>query len=331
MTQINWLQGHIDAFQWYGALPRILVPDNCKTSTIKAKFYDPTINAGYLDLSRHYEVAIIPARVRKPRDKPSVESGVGWLETWLLEWLKSRTYFSFAALNHDIRERMQELSQRPFQKREGSRKSLYDVLDKPMMRPLPHAKFEVFETKLIAHVPSNYHVEWDGFYYSVPYQYYKEPVKVHIYAKTVAIFNQNRERIALHERRYSGKRYVTITEHMPVNHQYQKQFNNYDGSYYRLRANQIGTNTFQVVDKMLTASPIEEQGYRSCMGLIQCIHKYGDMRIEAACKKALDLNSPYYTTIINILKNGQDKKQETSCTANVPTPYHENLRTAEWC
>lgn len=331
MTQINWLQGHIDAFQWYGALPRILVPDNCKTATIRAKFYDPTINSGYLELSRHYGVAVIPARVRKPRDKPSVESGVGWLETWLLEWIKTRTYFSFAALNHDIRERVQELSLRLFQKRNGSRRSIYETLDKPVMRPLPHVKFEVFETKNIPSVPSNYHVEWQGFYYSVPYQYFKEPVRIHVYSKTVAIYNQNRERIALHERRYSGKRYVSITEHMPANHQYQRQFNHYDGHYYRMRAKQIGSNTSAVVERMLTVSPIEEQGYRSCMGLIQSVHKYGDARVEAACRKALELHSTYYTTIINILKNGQDKQQETGSTANIPTPYHENLRTAEWC
>jgi transposase len=123
-TQMNWLQGHIDAFKWYGAIPRVLVPDNCKTAVNKAKYYDPTINTGYLELSRHYDVAIIPARVRRPRDKASVESGVGWLETWLLEWLKQKTYYSFEALNYDIKERLKELCKRPFQKRPGSRMCL---------------------------------------------------------------------------------------------------------------------------------------------------------------------------------------------------------------
>lgn len=329
-TQINWLQGHIDAFHWYGALPRILVPDNCKTAINKAKYYDPTINASYLELSRYYNVAIIPARVRKPRDKATVESGVGWLETWLLEWLSQNTYFSFEALNHDIKERIQKLSKRPFQKRPGSRKSVYDELDKPAMRPLPSTRFEVFETKETK-VPSNYHVEWEGFYYSVPYQLYKQPVKMHIHAKTIAIYNENHERVALHARKYSGKRYVTIDEHMPENHKHQKQFNHYDGSYYRFRANAIGSNAFIVIDMMLTATPIEEQAYRSCMGLIQSVHKYGDARVEGACKKALALHSANYTTVINILKNGQDKQLITNISdADTPTPQHENLRTAEW-
>ena len=94
-TQMHWNQGHIDAFEWYGGLPRILVPDNCKTAVVHTSLYDPQLNHAYRDLARHYQVAIIPARVRKPKDKASVESGVGWLETWLLEWLKNKIYYSF--------------------------------------------------------------------------------------------------------------------------------------------------------------------------------------------------------------------------------------------
>jgi hypothetical protein len=329
-TQMNWLQGHIDAFQWYGGIPRILVPDNCKTAVNKAKYYDPTINAGYLELSRHYDVAILPARVRKPRDKCTVESGVGWLETWLLEWLKQNTYFSFEALNHDVKERLKELSIHPFKKRPGSRKSVYEELDKPAMRHLPSISFEVFETKGVK-VPNNYHVEWKGFYYSVPYQLYKHSVIMHIGVKTIAVYNENHQRVALHVRKYSGRRYSTLDEHMPEHHKYQNRFNRYDGAYYRVRAKSIGKNVFLLIDNMLTATSIEEQAYRSCMGLIQSVNKYGDERLEAACAKALALNSPTYTTVMNILKNGQDKKTIIKIhDADTPIPRHENLRTAEW-
>ena len=192
-TQENWIQGHLDALEWYGGVPKIFV--------------------------LHYGVAVIPARIVKPRDKPSVESGVGWLETWLLEWLSGRSYHSFAALNQDIKERVAELSLRPFQHRDGSRSSNFIALDKPALRALPKDTFEFFYTKLVSRVPNNYHVEWRSFYYSVPYMYYDKPVTVHAYAKRIEIFLRNGERIAVHPRRFTGRRYVTITEHMPPNHQ----------------------------------------------------------------------------------------------------------------
>jgi hypothetical protein len=207
---------------------------------------------------------------------------------------------------------------------------VYEELDKPAMRHLPSISFEVFETKGVK-VPNNYHVEWKGFYYSVPYQLYKHSVIMHIGVKTIAVYNENHQRVALHVRKYSGRRYSTLDEHMPEHHKYQNRFNRYDGAYYRVRAKSIGKNVFLLIDNMLTATSIEEQAYRSCMGLIQSVNKYGDERLEAACAKALALNSPTYTTVMNILKNGQDKKTIIKIhDADTPIPRHENLRTAEW-
>lgn len=331
-TQLNWLQAHVDALVWYGGVPKIFVPDNCKTSVIHTSLYDPEINHGYRELARHYGVAIIPARVRKPKDKPSVESGVGWLETWLLEWLKRRTYFSFEALNHDIRERILELTRRNFKHRSGSRESIFNALDKPALRSLPTEQFEIFETRLIKRIPNNYHCEYQGFYYSVPYVHYNQTAVMHIYAKKIEIYLKTGERIALHQRHFSGRRYVTDYSHMPANHQAFASFNNYDGSFYRKRADQIGVNAYRFVDKLLTAATFEEQAYRSCMAVINFCKKYGDLRVDKACAKALALNSVTYSTLRNILKNGQDKQPLHTITsdAETSTPYHENLRVGEW-
>lgn len=331
-TQLYWNQGHIDALQWYGGLPRVFVPDNCKTAVIHTNLYNPELNHAYQELARHYGIAILPARVVKPKDKASVESSVGWLETWLLEWLKDKLYFSFDALNHDVRERVKELAKRNFKHREGSRESIFLALDKPCLRPLPDTHFESFITKTVNRVPNNYHLEYNGFYYSVPHRYYNRPVVMHIFAKKIEIFSKEGERIAIHLRSYSGKRYVTDTEHMPENHRAVVSFRSYDGNYYRSKAYAIGSATGQFVSELLEKQDFEEQAYRSCMGVINFSRTYGNARVEKGCEKALALNSVTYTTLKNILKNGQENQPATvnKSDAETPTPYHENLRIGEW-
>lgn len=330
-TQLNWLQGNIDAFNYYGGVPRILIPDNTKTAVIHRRLYDTELNHAYRDMAAHYGVAIIPARIKAPRDKPDVESGVGWLETWLLEWLKGRTYFSFAALNHDISIRVAELSERKFQKRPGTRSLVFQELDKPALRPLPKDVFEFFETKEIKSIPNNYHVEYDGFYYSVPYIYYTRSGSIHAYAKRIEVYLDSGERIAVHQRRFSGRRYKTDYGHMPENHKAVADFNRYDGNYYRKRASAYGQDVYRFIDGLLTGVPAEEQAYKSCMGVLNFCRQYGNGRVDHACRKAISLNSVTYTTLKNILKNGQDRPSaKQTPDMGILTQPHENLRTGEW-
>jgi len=256
---------------------------------------------------------------------------VGWLETWLIEWLKGKIYFSFEALNHDIRTRVSDLAERPFKHREGSRKSVFEALDKPALRSLPKDTFEAFITKFIKRVPNNYHVECDGFYYSVPYQYYDQPAVIHIYARRVEVYTNDGERIAIHQRAFSGKRYITDPAHMPANHRVVVEMRSKDGAYYRSWSSSIGPNTNRVVTLLLEKADFEEQAYKSCMGVIGFAKTYGNSRLEKACKKAIALNAVTYTTVRNILKNNQDFVTETyGSSADTPTPHHENLRTGEW-
>lgn len=204
-------------------------------------------------------------------------------------------------------------------------------MDKPALNPLPKDRFSFYETKLIKSVSNNYHVEYDSYYYSVPYSFYGKSVVIHAYAKSIEIYDQNHNRIAVHQRHYSGRRYITSVNHMPENHKAISEFNSYDGSYYRRRAESIGPNTYTFVCKLLESYSFEEQAYKSCMGIIRFKDKYSPERLEMACSKALALKSVSYTTLKNILQN----KQETqpliiSSDADTPTPYHENLRVGEW-
>jgi transposase len=322
----KWIKGHVDALGWYGGVPKIIVPDNTKTAVTSARYYDPEINKAYWSFAQHYAVAVVPARIRKPRDKGSVESGVGWLEIWLLEWLRGQVFYSFRELNAAIKKRVRQLAAKPFQKRQGSRESVFLEIDKTALRPLPAQPYE-FAEFIDRRVPDNYHVAWDGFYYSVPYTLYKQTVTLRISGNVIEILDENGDRVATHEHRYSGSRYVTILEHMPPNHQHQVKFNGFDGRRYSDWAQKIGENTTAVIDRLLKQQAVEEQAYRSCMGILQMSQTYGNERLEAACAMALGMHAANYTTIRNILKNGRDTGSVPSAK---PTPEHENLRGNVW-
>jgi transposase len=319
----SWLNAHVHALAYYGGVPRVIVPDNTKTAVTTPRYYDPKINPAYWDLARHYDVAVLPARIRKPKDKSPVEGSVGWLETWLLEWLSGQQFFSVEELNRAIMSRVRVLSKRPFQKRAGSRESVFEAVDKPALRALPKTRYAYAEY-VTRRVPDNYHVEYMGFYYSVPYALYRQTVTLRVTENMLEILGGNRGRVALHQRKRSGSRYVTDTQHMPENHRHQHKMNRYDGSKYRKWAGTVGANTLYVIDSMLKAQHVEETAYRSCMGVLQMEKKYGRERLEAACKRARSIGSTTYSTVKNILKNAQDNLTEhPPCK---PLPAHNNLR-----
>lgn len=325
----KWLLAHTHAFEYYGGVPRIVVPDNCKTAVSRPQYYDPVINPAYWELAKHYNVAVIPARIREPQDKAPVEESIRWLETWLLGWLRNQQFFSFGELNTAIEYRLSELVRRPFQKRPGTRLSVFNELDRPGLRPLALSPFETADMKLRA-VPDNYHVEYDGFYYSVPYTAYRQKVTIRATSTSIEIFDQNRIRIASHARRHSGKRYITDPAHMPEHHRRYWDSKQFNGSRYRFWAENIGENTLYVIDKMLTAQKIEEQAYKSCMGLLQMSKKYSPERLEIACAKAKVMNSCTYTTVANILKNGQDFVKPFVPASPKAASGHENIRGASY-
>jgi len=321
----NWLDAHVTTFNRLGGLPLIIVPDNCKTAVTKPNFYDPVLNKTYYDMSLYYNVAIIPARVKRPRDKSSVEGSIGWLETWLLEWLRGKLFNSFNELNAEIQKRIAELVKRPFQKRAGSRESVFLEIDKPALRPLPVMPYEV-PVYVERKVPDNYHVEYDGFYYSVPYRYNKQKVTIKATNSVIEVYSDRLTRIAIHERRYTGKRYISEKMHMPDKHQKQHEINQFNGKRYRSWASSVGINTFYVIDTMLKEREIEETAYRSCMGIFQLSRKNGNSRLEAACSKARHLGNISYTVIRNILKNNQENTPLLFKLNQTTTPAHENIR-----
>ena len=308
--QKAWITAHVHMYEYFGGVARILVPDNCKTAVVHNKdWYNQQVNAVYHEMAEHYNTAIIPARVRAPKDKPNAEGSVGVISTWITAALRNEQFFSLAELNRAIRKKLEEFSNRPFQKKEGTRYQIFRDEELPLLAKLPATPYELAEWK-VATVQFNYHISVDGMLYSVPYEFIKRKVDVRITDTSIEIF-YNHNRVASHRRLYGRKgQYSTVTEHMPESHQKYLEWN---GDRFRKWAERIGINTSKVVDALLTSQRVEQQSYRSCMGLLKLADRYSVDRLEAACKKALLYTaSPSYKSIKNILATGQDKTENIS-------------------
>ena len=320
--QGSWITAHVHMYDYFGGVTRILVPDNCKTAVIHNKNWnDQRINVVYHEMAEHYNTAIIPARVRSPKDKPNAEGTVGNISTWITAALRNEQFFSLAELNVAIRKKLEEFSHKPFQKKEGSRYEIFRDEELPLLAKLPAAPYELAEWKT-ATVQFNYHISVDGMLYSVPYEYIKRKVDVWVTETTIEIF-YNKNRIASH-RRLRGRKgqYSTVTEHMPEDHQKYLEWN---GERFRRWAAQIGHNTSKVVNALLASKRVEQQSYRSCMGLLKLADKYSVDRLEAACEKALTYTaSPSYKSIKNILAAGQDRQVSSDAAHTVTTTTQNN-------
>jgi transposase len=286
-------------YEFFGGVTPILVPDNASTAVDHNNYdwYSPKLIRVYHEMAEHYNTAIIPARIRRPKDKPIAEGTVGNISTWITAALRNDQFFSLYELNQAIREKLKKYNANPFQKKEGSRLSIFLGEEKPLLAPLPATRFELATWKQ-ATVQFNYHIAVDKMFYSVPYQYIKEKVDVRITDSVVEVYSKN-ERIASH-RRLTGRpgQYSTQIDHMPKDHQ---QYLEWNGDRFRRWAKEVGPNTYKVIDAILASNKIEQQTYRSCMGIIRLADKHTKVRLEAVCRKALTYSGvPSYKGIKNL-------------------------------
>ena len=170
----DWVGSHVRAFEFYGGLVEVVLPDNLRSAVSKACRYDPDINPTYQQMAEHYGIAVVPARAYKPQDKSKAEVGVQIVERWMMARLRHRTFFTLASLNQAIRFLLDDLNDRAFKKRPGSRREQFERLDKPALKPLPDSPYDYREIKKVR-IHLDYHVEYDGHYYSVPFQPFVRP------------------------------------------------------------------------------------------------------------------------------------------------------------
>lgn len=322
----DWIGSHVRALTYFGAVPECLVPDNLKSGVSAAHRYEPELNPTYAEMAAHYEVAVLPARAAKPRDKAKVEVGVQVVERWILARLRHHPFFSLPELNAAIRVLLDGLNRRPFKKLPGSRLSLFEQLDRPAMRPLPPEPYAFAEWKK-ARVHIDYHVQVDGHYYSVPYQLVKQPLDVRLSANTVELFHKG-HRVASHLRSHQRGRHTTTAAHMPQAHQAYAQWTPQRLIHW---AEKTGPATAQVVAAILASRPHAQQGFRSCLGIMRLGKTYGDDRLEAACRRALAIQATSYKSIEAILRHRLDQAPlPTSTSGSTPPLRHPNIRGADY-
>jgi transposase len=307
-------------FSFFGGVPEIVVPDNLKAGVKNPCRYEPDLNPTYQDLAEHYGVAVIPARSGKPKDKAKAEVGVQVAERWILARLRNRTFFSLADLNHAIRELLGLLNERPMKHLERSRREFFELLDRPALRPLPEQPY-VFATWKKARVNIDYHVEFDKHYYSVPYTLIHEEIDIRATQSTVEIFFKNK-RVASHPRVKSPGRHTTLAEHMPTAHQ---KYLEWTPERLVRWAQSIGAHTAQLVQALLDSRKHPQQAYRSCLGLLRLAKRYGEERLEAACRRAFPAGIISYKGVKNILDAKLDQVEPEEPSTVVPES-HENVR-----
>ena len=320
-----WIQAHIHALEFFGGVPTLAVPDNTKTAVTRACRYDPDLNPTYQEFAVHYGMGVVPARPYKPRDKAKVESGVQVVERWVVAALRNRKFFSLPELNQAIRELLVGLNQRPFRKRDGSRASLFHSLEKAALTPLPAERFDMSQWSR-ATVNIDYHIAFDGNFYSVPYALVQQAVEVRSTPTTVEIFHKG-NRITSHLRNRGRGQAITQNQHRPKSHQAHLQW---PPSRMVNWARSIGPNTAQLFERILNDKPHPEMGYRSCLGIIRLAQQYSWQRVEAAAERALLAQACRYQSVKSILKNSLDAVPLSPPQPGSPPLTHDNVRGAEY-
>lgn len=315
----DWISSHVRAFTFLGGTARQTVSDNLKAGITRACFHEPMVNRTYADLARHYRTAILPARPYRPKDKAKVEVGVQIVGRWILARLRNRRFFSLAALNEAIRGLLVDLNNRPLRSWGRSRRELFDELDRPALTPLPDQPYEYAEWKR-CRVNLDYHVEIAKHYYSVPHNFLRQEVEARITVKTVEIFLRGK-RVASHLRSTLPHRPTTVAEHMPSSH---RRYRDWTHERIRRDAAKVGPDADTLIDVILRSRPHPEQGFRSAIGILGLVKRYGPERVDAACARALLLNARSYKSVAAILKNGTDKT--AAPTPEAPILFHSNIR-----
>ena len=296
MTLRSWIDGHVRAFETFGGTCRLLIPDNLRTGVSRADRYEPVLNPAYMRLAEHYGTAIVPARVRRPRDKPVTEGSVRFVANHIGAVLRDRRFVGLAELNEAIFDLVDEINARPFQKREDSRQIVFERDERPLLNQLPPARFELADLRK-AKVAPNYHLQIDRNFYSVPARLLGQSLDVRVTSQMIEVFDGG-ERVACHARLVGVRgRYSTVAAHMPEGHRH--RLTDWTPQRFETWAETIGPNTLAAIRAILASRKIVEQSYRSCLGVMSLAKRPGGIaRLEDSCGLALDATpAPSYTLI----------------------------------
>ncbi len=321
----SWIKVNMDALTFFGCAPKVIVPDNLKSAVTKACRYEPEANPTYADFASHYGIAIMPTRPSAPKDKGKVEAGVKFAKRWILAKLRNRIFTSVDEINIAIPE-LQELFNNKIMKSFGkSRKTLFESLDKPNAIFLPDLPYEFAEWK-VATANINYHIEYEGHFYSVPYQTIHQRVEVRATASSLEVFLKGKA-LCCHRRSYVKNGYTTVKEHMPAAHQ---KYLEWSPERILNWAEQLGPFVREMAQKIIEDRAFPEQAYRSCLGLIRLEKRYTRERLNRACERAILYRNFRFTAVKSILAKGLDSQPMKQSIPLQKPIVHENIRGAKY-
>lgn len=314
--------------EYFGGVPMSVKCDNMKTAVSKSSRYEPVFTETLLQWSLHNNITLLAARVRKPKDKASVENQVKLSYQRIYAPSRNKIFFSLNELNADISEQLSIYHQRTFQRKDYSRLESYINNEKPLLQALPAEPY-IIRHVAKAKVQKNYHITLgeNWHHYSVPFSFIGKTVNALYDTDTVEIYYEHK-RIALHKRNYKPHDFTTIKEHMPESHQRYSEQRGWTPEYFLEQAAKVGASTHLYIQGVLKARRFTEQTYNACLGIMRLVRSYTPARVEAACKRALTGQCFSYTTINNILINNLDTLESIQPLL-FNMPEHNNLRGPE--
>lgn len=322
MEERSWIDAHVHTFEYFGGVPLITVPDNPKTGITTADYHDPVENRTYTEMARHYGVAIVPARVKKPRDKAHAEKGVQIAENRIIAKLRNRQFHDFDELWVAVRDELEIVNRAPFKKLPGSRLSVFTETEQPLLRPLPPARYEFANWKKVK-AGMDYHVQYDDHYYSVSYTYAGKHLYLRATTNVIEVFFEQ-ERIASHIRSYSSQiRYVTLQEHMPSNH---RAMADWTSGRFESWAKKFGPDTHNYICFLMERKEHPEQSFRTCAGILRMGESVSVTSMELICRVAKEKNIftyKYFNILFKQMASGHDQKP-------ISPVQHKNLRGSSY-
>ena len=317
----DWIGCHVGAFAFFGGVARQIVCDNLKSGVTATCRYEPGISWTYQEMASHYGTAVLPGRVRRPRDKAKVEVAVQVVQRWILARLRNQRSHSLAELNAAVRALTTDLNNRPLRHLGTTRRALFEAVEQPALLPLPSEPYAYAEWKR-CRAGLDYHVEVHGQFYSVPYRLVREVIEARITDQAIELFHSG-ARVASHLRNPRQHRHTTTPDHMPSAH---RHYAEWTPTRLLREAAAVGSATIALVERILTAKPHPEQGFRACLGILRLARTYGPERLEAACRRGMDIGARSYGSVRSILQNGLDRAYHPDPVPDELPVQHGNIR-----
>ncbi len=323
----HFIEGVTNAVRFYGGVTKYFVPDNLKTAVTTHTKDKLVLQSLFSDLEDFYETVVIPPPAYKPRGKATIENHVRYLETHLVEKLKEEIYTSMETLNAACKKQVAVLNSGKSSIIGGSRQAAFEKYDRSCMKPLPGGDYTICDYKPFTSVPDNYHLEYDGHYYSVFYNYRGKPAILKATTKEIRICDQYNRLICTHKRAYTEfPRYITEDDHMKPEHLYYKEVNARDGAYYRRWASVYGPYTSEFIDRVLLSSKHEEQSYNSCQGILHSVKDLPYGLVEEVSRTCIEMHSCWYSTFKKVLQKSLSSHTDGNNAKTGTIPQHENIR-----